>query len=131
MKILQPADWPRPRGYSNGIAVSGTTVYLAGIVGWNREEIFEARDLPGQARQAFRNIVTLLKEAGAEPQHLVRLTWYVRDLNEYRASLAEIGGFYREILGRHYPVMALVEVSGLLEPAARLEIEATAVIPNP
>ena len=130
MKILQPSGWKRPRGYANGIAASGRMVFLAGIVGWTAEEAFEAKDFVGQARQAFHNVVALLAEAGAEPEHLVRLTWYVRDLAEYRAATAEIGAVYREAFGRHFPAMAVVEVSGLLEPDARLEIEATAVVPD-
>lgn len=130
MKILQPSGWPRPKGYSNGIVVRGTYVVLSGIVGWNEAETFETDDFAGQAAQIFRNIAALLKEAEARPEHLVRLTWYVTNRDEYLASLNAVGAAYREIIGRHYPAMAVVEVSGLIEREAKLEIEATAIIPD-
>ena len=127
--VLQPPGWKRPRGYANGMAATGRLVVTGGLVGWDADERF-ADGFLGQARQIFRNIVAVLAEAGAEPRHIVRLTWYVRDLAEYRAALGEVGGAYREAFGRHFPAMAVVEVSGLVEPAARLEIEATAVVPD-
>ena len=130
MKILQPPGWPRPRGYSNGIVARGTFVVLSGMVGWNTEEKFETDDFAGQAAQALRNIVTLLAEANAKPNHLVRLTWYITDRGEYLAAGKALGAAYREIIGRHYPAMAVVEVSGLIEERAKLEIEAAAVIPD-
>ncbi len=130
MKILQPPDWPRPKGYSNGIVARGTHVVLSGIVGWNEKEEFETDDFAGQVSQVLRNIVTLLEQADAKPEHLVRLTWYITSRDEYLAALKEIGAGYREIIGRHYPAMAVVEVSGLIEPGAKLEIEATAIIPD-
>ncbi len=130
MKILQPPGWPRPKGYSNGVVAAGEVVYLAGMVGWDENEQLTADDLAGQARQVFSNIVTLLAEAGAGPEHLVRLTWYVTDKAEYLSSIADIGQAYREIIGRNFPPMAVVEVGGLIEAGAKLEIEATAVIPR-
>jgi enamine deaminase RidA (YjgF/YER057c/UK114 family) len=130
MRILQPPGWPRPKGYSNGVVARGEAVYLAGMVGWDENEQLTADDLAGQARQVFANIVTLLAEADAGPEHLVRLTWYVTDKAEYLASVADIGQAYREIIGRNFPPMAVVEVSGLIEAGAKLEIEATAVVPR-
>ena len=132
MQILQPPGWARPKGFSNGIAVrGGTTVYIAGQIGWNAEERFEEKTFGGQFRQALQNIVAVLAQAGGKPEHLVRLTWYVIDKQEYLGALREVGAAYRELIGRHYPVMAVVQVGGLIEPEARLEIEATAVIPDP
>ena len=131
MQILQPPGWARPKGFSNGIAVrGGTTVYIAGQIGWNAEERFEHKTFAGQFRQALQNIVAVLAQAGGKPEHLVRLTWYVIDRQEYLASVREVGAAYREVIGRHYPTMAVVQVSGLVESEARLEIEATAVIPD-
>ena len=131
MQILQPPGWARPKGFSNGIAVrGGTTVYIAGQIGWNAEELFEHITFAGQFRQALQNIVAVLAQAGGRPEHLVRLTWYVIDKQEYLASVREVGAAYREVIGRHYPTMAVVQVTGLVESAARLEIEATAVIPD-
>jgi enamine deaminase RidA (YjgF/YER057c/UK114 family) len=130
MKFLQPPNWPRPKGYSNGIAVRGEMVFLAGIIGWNAAEVFETEDFAGQARQCFANITALLAEAGAKPEHVVRLTWYVRDRAEYLAAGKALGAAYREYFGRHYPVMAVIVVEGFVEPGAKLEIEATAVIPD-
>jgi len=130
MVILQPPGWARPKGFSNGIAVTGgTTVYIAGQVGWTGAGVWEAKDFAGQFRQALANILAVLAEAGGRPEHLVRLTWYVLDKQEYLGAIREVGAAYRELIGRHYPVMAVVQVSGLVEDAARLEIEATAVIP--
>jgi enamine deaminase RidA (YjgF/YER057c/UK114 family) len=130
MKILQPPGWPRPRGYSNGIAARGTQIYVAGMVGWNADEKFESDDFAAQFRQALDNIRLVLAEAGAAPHHIVRLTMYFVDKSEYSASLDAVGAAYRDIIGRHYPVMAAVEVKGLMAGGARLEIEATAVIPD-
>ena len=131
MKILQPPAWARPRGFSNGIAVKGgTTVYIAGQVGYNGQGAWEEKGFAGQFRQALANILAVLAEAGGRPEHLVRLTWYVLDKQEYLGALKDVGAAYRELIGRHYPVMAVVQVSGLVEAEARLEIEATAAIPD-
>ncbi len=130
MKILQPPGWPRPKGYSNGIAARGTMVFVSGVVGWNAEERFEAVDLAGQVRQALANVVAVLAEGGARPEHVVRMTWYLVDKSEYCAALSEIGAAYREVFGRHYPCMTAVQVGGLIEPLARVEIEVTAVLPD-
>jgi enamine deaminase RidA (YjgF/YER057c/UK114 family) len=131
MQILQPPSWARPRGFSNGIAVKGgTTVYVAGQVGWTSAGAWEARDFAGQFRQALRNVLEVLAQARGRPEHIVRLTWYVIDRSEYLASLKAVGAAYRELMGRHYPAMSVVQVGGLVEDLARLEIEATAVIPE-
>lgn len=131
MRVLQPAGWARPKGYAYGVAARGTWVFVAGMVGWNPQGEFEHHDFVGQARQALQNIVCVLREAGAGPEHLVRMTWYVTDKEEYLTSLEELGRAYREVVGRHYPAMSVVEVKGLVEPGAKVEIEATAVIPDP
>ena len=128
--FLQPPGWPRARGYSNGMVASGRTVYVGGMVGWNEKEQFETNDFAGQFRQVLLNIVAILKEAEARPEHIVRMTWYIGDKKEYNSALKQIGETYREIIGRHYPVMAVIEVSGFIEDGAKLEIETTAVIPN-
>jgi len=130
MKTLLPPGWPRPKGYSNGISASGRTIFTAGVVGWDETETFAAETLPGQFAQVLRNIVAILKEGGAGPQHLVRLTCYVTSIDAYLAGLAEIGVAWKAIIGRHYPTMALVEVVRLVEPKALVEIEATAVVPE-
>lgn len=131
MKFLQPPDWAKPRGFSNGIAVKGgTTVYIAGQVGYDGQGVFREKDFGGQFRQAVANILAVLAEAGGRPDHIVRLTWYVLDRAEYLASVKAVGAAYRELMGRHYPVMAVMQVSGLVEAEARLEIEAIAVIPD-
>jgi enamine deaminase RidA (YjgF/YER057c/UK114 family) len=129
MQILQPPGWARAKGFSNGIACSGKLVFIAGQIGWTGEGKWEARDFAGQFRQAIKNILSVLAEANGKPEHIVRLTWYVVDKAEYLRSLAEVGAAYRELMGRHYPTMAVVQVGGLVEDEARLEIEATAVIP--
>jgi len=129
MTILQPAGWPRPKGYALGIAAPGTPVYLSGQIGWNARGEFAGETLAAQVEQALRNIVEVLAEAGGRPEHLVRLTWYVVDKAEYTSAQKAIGTAYRAVLGRHYPAMAVVVVSALVEDAARVEIEATAVIP--
>ena len=127
-QILQPPGWARPRGFSNGIAAQGKLVFVAGQVGWTGEGKWEARDFAGQFRQVLKNILAVLAEANGGPEHIVRLTWYVLDKQEYLDSLKSIGEAYRELMGRNYPTMAVVQVSGLIEPEARLEIEATAVL---
>jgi enamine deaminase RidA (YjgF/YER057c/UK114 family) len=128
VKTLLPPGWPRPKGYSNGISASGRLVFTAGVVGWNEEEYFAAEDLVGQFRQVLVNTLAILAEGGAGPEHIVRMTWYVTDRAEYVRNLREIGAVYRELIGRHYPAMAVVVVAGLVEPAARVEIETTAVV---
>lgn len=130
MQILQPPGWKRPKGYSNGIVASGRQVYVAGMVGWNADEVFETDDFAGQFRQALSNICAVLTEAGAGPEHIVRLTMYFVDKEEYMADLKGVGQAYREVIGAHYPVMAAVEVGALMENRARVEIEATAVVPE-
>jgi enamine deaminase RidA (YjgF/YER057c/UK114 family) len=131
MRILQPPGWARPKGFAHGIAVKGgTTVHVAGQVGCTGRGEWREKGFAGQFRQALANILEVLAEAGGRPEHLVRLTWYVLDKAEYLASLQEVGAAYRELMGRHYPVMAVVQVGALVEDAARLEIEATAVVPG-
>jgi enamine deaminase RidA (YjgF/YER057c/UK114 family) len=130
MKTLLPPGWPRPKGYSNGISASGRLIVTAGVVGWDAEEHFVSNTLPGQFAQVLRNIVAILGQDGAGPEHLVRLTCYVTSIDAYRASLEEIGEAWQAIIGRHYPAMALVEVVRLVEPQAMVEIEATAVVPE-
>jgi enamine deaminase RidA (YjgF/YER057c/UK114 family) len=127
--ILQPPDWPRPSGYANGIVASGRLVFVAGQVGWNPETCrFETDDFAAQTAQALRNVVAVLRAAGAEPAHVVRLTWFVTDKTAYLTAQREIGIAYREVMGRHFPVMSVVVVAGLLEERAKVEIEATAVV---
>ncbi|GIX16734.1 MAG: enamine deaminase RidA [Rhodothalassiaceae bacterium] len=128
-QVLLPPGWERPQGYANGIAASGRLVFVAGQVGWDRAGRF-APDFAGQFRQTLENTLAVLAEAGAGPEHVVRMTWYVTDLAAYRAALPEIGRIYRALMGRNYPAMAVVEVSGLVEPEALLEIETTAVVPD-
>ena len=130
MRVLQPPHWPRPRGYSNGVAAKGSMVFVSGIVGWNAQGEFASHDFVAQVRQALLNIVEILEQARAKPEHIARMTWYVLDKNEYMASAKEMGAAYREIIGRHYPAMTVVEVSGLVEANARVEIEVTAVVPE-
>ena len=130
MQILQPPGWARAKGFSNGIACEGRLVFIAGQVGWTGQGVWQARDFAGQFRQALQNIIDVLKEAKGKPEHIVRLTWYVIDKQEYLGALQDVGAAYRELMGRHYPAMAVVQVSALVEDAARLEIEATAVIPR-
>jgi len=130
MKILQPPGWARARGFSNGISCSGKLVFIAGQIGWTGQGAWEAKDFAGQFRQSIKNIIAVLSEAGGKPEHIVRLTWYVIDKQEYLGALKDVGAAYRELMGAHYPTMAVVQVSGLVEDEARLEIEATAVIPE-
>jgi enamine deaminase RidA (YjgF/YER057c/UK114 family) len=130
MDILQPPGWRRPRGYSNGIAARGRHVFLSGMIGWNAQERFESDDFAAQARQALQNVVEVLREAQARPEHIVRMTWYVVDKREYLAASEELGAAYRELIGKHFPAMTAVEVSALIEDRARVEIEVTAVEPE-
>ena len=127
-EILQPAGWTRPRGYANGIAAEGRQVFVSGQIGWDGEQRFASDDFAAQTRQALANVVAVLACAGARPEHLVRMTWYVTSRDEYNASLVEIGAAYRELIGRNFPAMSVVVVAGLLEPRANVEIEATAVV---
>lgn len=131
MKILQPPQWAPPRGYANGVAARGTIVMISGQIGWNARQRFESDDFVEQARQALRNVVAVLAEADGRPEHIVRLTWYVTSRAEYLATASTLGVVYREIMGRHYPAMTAVEVMALMEPRARVEIEATAIVPQP
>ena len=130
MDILQPPGWVRPRGYSNGIAASGRTVCVSGMIGWDAQGQFHTDDFAGQTRQALQNIVEVLAEAGAKPEHIVRMTWYVTDKKEYVAAYKEIGVAYRELIGKHYPAMTAVQVMALIEDRAKVEIEVTAIVPE-
>jgi enamine deaminase RidA (YjgF/YER057c/UK114 family) len=130
MKVLLPPGWPRPKGYSNGISARGRTIFTAGVIGWDEDERMVAPDLPGQLRQVLLNIRDILAEDGAGPEHIVRMTWYVVGLDDYRSGLAEIGAVWKAVMGRVYPAMAVVGVSALVEPEARIEIEAIAVVPD-
>jgi len=130
MKILQPPGWPRPKGYSNGISAKGRMIFTAGVVGWDQNESFSEHTLVGQFAQALRNTLAILAEDGAGAEHVVRMTCFVTDREAYLRSLNEIGAAWKEIMGTHYPAMALVEVSGLVERAAEIEIETTAVVPE-
>jgi enamine deaminase RidA (YjgF/YER057c/UK114 family) len=131
MEILQPPGWARPRGYANGIAASGRMVFVSGMIGWDAQGAFHTDDFAGQVRQALQNVVAVLAQADARPEHIVRMTWYVVDKKEYLAAYREIGAAYREIIGAHYPAMTAVQVSALIEDRARVEIEVTAVVPEP
>lgn len=129
MQILQPPSWAKPRGYSNGIAASGQLIFISGQIGWDAQCQFQTNDFVGQAKQALENIVLILAEAGGKPEHITRLTWYVVDKQEYMDNGKALGEAYREVLGKHFPAMTAVQVTALMEDAARVEIEATAVIP--
>lgn len=129
LEILHPKSWKAARGYANGVAASGRLIFCGGMVGWNAQQEFETDDFAGQTAQALKNIVKVLEEGGAGPQHIVRLTWFVTSKQEYFASLKDLGRYYREIIGQHYPAMALVQVVALVEDRAKVEIEATAVVP--
>ena len=129
MDFLQPPGWVRPRGYSNGVAASGRTVYVSGMIGWDGQGVFHTDDFAGQVRQALQNAVEVLAEAGAKPEHIVRMTWYVLDKKEYVGAYKEVGAAYRDIIGKHFPAMTAVQVAGLVEDRARVEIEVTAVVP--
>lgn len=129
MKMLQPPGWARPSGYANGVAASGVTIFVAGQVGWNARREFETDDLVGQIRQALANVAAVLAEAGAKPEHIVRMTWYLTDKREYLARRSEIGQVFREVAGSYQAAMTAVQVSALIEDAAKVEIEVTAVLP--
>ncbi|HEX8238293.1 MAG TPA: RidA family protein [Allosphingosinicella sp.] len=130
MRALLPPGWPRPSGFSNGIAADGRMIFTAGIIGWDESGTIVAPDLAGQLRQILLNTLAILAEDGAGPEHIVRMTWYVVDIDEYRLGLAEIGAAYKDVIGRHFPAMAVVEVGALVEPGARIEVETTAVVPK-
>ena len=130
IEILQPPTWPRPRGYVNGVIAQGKQVFISGQIGWDEQGNFESPDFVGQARQALQNVLTILAEADGKPEHIVRLTWYVIDRQEYRACSKELGKAYRDLMGTHYPAMSVVQVAGLVEEQAWVEIEATAVVPS-
>jgi enamine deaminase RidA (YjgF/YER057c/UK114 family) len=131
MELLHPKHWRSAKGFANGVAAQGRLVFVAGQVGWNADQQFASDDFVAQVEQALGNIREVLAQAGASPEHLTRLTWYVTDKGEYLARLKEVGQAYRRVLGRHFPAMTLVQVVGLLEERAKVEIEATAVIPTP
>jgi len=130
MDILQPPGWARPKGYSNGIAAQGRTVFVSGMIGWDAQCEFHTDDFAGQVRQALQNVVAVLAEAGAKPEHIVRMTWYMVDKKEYLAAGREVGAAYRDIIGKHFPTMTAVQVAALIEDRARIEIEVTAVVPD-
>ncbi|MGA0570348.1 RidA family protein [Variovorax sp. VNK109] len=130
MKFLQPPGWAAPKGYANGIAARGTTVYVGGQIGWNAQQQFESDDFIAQTAQALRNIADVLREAGAGPEHMVRMTWYITDRDEYNSRLPELGAAYREVMGRNFPAMTCVQVAALVEARAKVEIEVTAVLPD-
>ena len=130
MKILQPPGWPRPKGYSNGISASGRLVVTGGIVGWNEQEEFPHNDMAGQARVTFENIAAVLAEGDAKPDHMIRMTWYITSKRVYLASIKDIGSAYRDVFGKNFPAMAVVEVSALMENDAKIEIEVLAVVPD-
>jgi enamine deaminase RidA (YjgF/YER057c/UK114 family) len=131
IEVLQPQGWARPRGYSNGMAARGRQIYVAGQIGWDGSGRFASPRLADQVRQALLNIVAVLAEAGGAPEHVVRLTWYVTSRDDYYAELSGIGAAYRAVMGRHFPTMSVVQVVALMEKEARVEIEATAVLPEP
>lgn len=128
---LHPKHWKAPRGYANGVMARGRQIYVGGQIGWNAEQVFETHDFAGQVRQTLENVAAVLAEGGAGPEHLVRLTWYVTDKQKYLSELKEVGRAYRDVLGKNYPAMALVQVVALVEDEALVEIEATAVVPEP
>lgn len=130
LRPVNPPGWARPKGYSNGIAGRGTLVFVAGQVGWNAQEQFESDDFIAQLRQALQNTVEVLAAAGAKPEHVARMTWYVIDKREYLARIAEVGSVYRDVIGRSFPAMTLVEVKGLVADRAKIEIESTALVPD-
>ena len=131
MEVLRPEGWPRPKGYSVGVKARGEIVYVAGQIGWDVNREFQSDDLADQVRRALENIAMVLQTGGAEPDHIVRMTWYVTDMETYRLQSKEIGAAYRAVMGHHYPAMTLVQVVNLVEPRAKVEIEVTAVIPDP
>jgi enamine deaminase RidA (YjgF/YER057c/UK114 family) len=129
IEILQPQGWPRPKGYNNGIMAQGRQIYVSGQIGWDAEGRFASKQLAGQVKKALENIIAVLAEADGKPEHIVRLTWYVTSRDEYHAELPEIGAAYRAVMGKHFPVMSVVQVVALMEADAKVEIEATAVLP--
>jgi len=128
--MLNPRHWKPAKGYANGVAAEGRTIFVAGQIGWNAEQKFENFDFVAQTKQALQNIVAVLLEAGAAPEHITRITWYVTDKREYLLRLAEVGAAYRDVIGKHFPAMTMVQVAALLEDGAKIEIEATAVVPR-
>jgi enamine deaminase RidA (YjgF/YER057c/UK114 family) len=129
-KLLQPEGWLAPKGYANGIAARGTLVFVGGQIGWNAQQQFETDDFIGQAAQTLRNVAAILSAGNAGPEHMVRMTWYVTDRHEYNSRLGELGQVYREVMGKNFPAMTCVEVAGLMEGRAKVEIEVTAVVPD-
>lgn len=129
-QLLQPPGWAPAKGYANGIATRGTLVFVGGQIGWNAQQQFETDDFIAQTRQTLQNVLAVLAEAGAGPEHMVRMTWYVIDRDEYNARLKELGGVYREVIGKHFPAMTCVQVAALMEQRAKVEIEVTAVLPD-
>ena len=130
MKTLQPPGWAPAKGYANGIAARGTSIFVGGQIGWNAQQQFETDDFIAQTAQTLRNIAAVLHEAGAGPEHMVRMTWYILDRHEYNARLKELGAVYRDIMGRNFPAMSCVQVAGLMEARAKVEIEVTAMLPD-
>ena len=130
MQRLQPPDWSQPKGYANGIAARGTLIFVSGQIGWDAQQQFQTDDFIAQCVQTLRNVLSVLQQASAGPQHMVRMTWYVTDRVEYNARLKELGDVYREVIGKHFPAMTCIEVSGLMETRAKVEIEVTAVLPD-
>ena len=130
LDLLHPHHWKRSRGYANGVAAAGRLVFVAGQVGWNAEQQFESRDFVAQVRQALENVVAVVSEAGGTPAHIARLSWFITDKREYLSRLPEIGQAYRSVMGKHFPAMTMVEVSALMEDEAKVEIEASAVVPH-
>jgi enamine deaminase RidA (YjgF/YER057c/UK114 family) len=129
-QVLQPPGWLQPKGYSNGVSVRGRQIYLAGQIGWNETQQLVSSSLAAQLKQALKNILALLAQAGGTPEHIVRLTWFVTDVDEYRREVKDVGAAYREVMGRNFPPMSVVQVAGLVEHGAKVEVEATAVIPD-
>ena len=129
-KLLQPDGWVPPKGYANGMSARGTMVFTGGQIGWNAQQQFETDDFIAQTAQTLRNVAAVLAAGGAGPEHMVRMTWYVLDRNEYNARLKELGAVYREVMGRNFPAMTCVQVAGLMEARAKVEIEVTAVVPD-
>ncbi|HVW69573.1 MAG TPA: RidA family protein [Steroidobacteraceae bacterium] len=130
LQTLQPPDWPRPKGYSNGIAAQGRQVFLSGQIGWDAEGRFPSKDLAGQVRKTLENILAILATVDGKPEHIVRLTWFITSRDEYNSQLREIGAAYRAVMGKHFPCMSVVQVVALMEAEAKVEIEATAVLPQ-
>lgn len=130
IRTLQPQGWKPARGYSNGMVAEGRTVWLGGQIGWNGDQVFETDDFVAQVRQTLANIVAILAEAGGRPEHIVRLTWFITDKQTYVSRLAEVGAAYRSVMGKHFPTMSVVQVVALIEDRAKVEIEATAVLPD-